>query len=338
MLKGIGEEATYFYHPDHLGSVSVVSNHQGVPYERVEYLPFGEVWIEEVDPATGYIPFRFTSKELDRETGLYYYGARYYEPRASRWMSADPAGFGLVSPMDEDGEPVPNGWPEGFGPGPSVGMRPGYSVIEATNWYSYVSNNPVKYVDPSGAFEIWHSGVTDNQNSYRIKRNTGGVFNLASFYLPFYNEREKAENWISNFTKHGVLVHDSTVSKFDVASFVLDTASFFPGVRAAKDLSRVLTAFGLTMGAKNAKEHRELEKRMFSFLDGYRTGILRNVFSDEEAIARVNLFAAGADAFYRYDLEGKGISHESWSKSLLNILNGKMDDQFFDVMENLGHE
>ena len=93
----------------------------------MEYLPFGEVWIEDVDPATRYIPFRFTSKELDKETGLYYYGARYYEPKVSRWMSADPAGFALVNPN-----------------------RGGYSVIEATNWYAYVANNPVKYVDPTG--------------------------------------------------------------------------------------------------------------------------------------------------------------------------------------------
>ena len=133
LLKELGEEETYYYHPDHLGSVSVVSNHRGEPYERVEYLPFGELWIEETDPATSYIPFRFTSKEYDEETGLYYHGARYYEPRLSRWMSADPAGFALINPMDEDGKP-----------------RAGYSVIEATNWYSYVSNNPVLYVDPTG--------------------------------------------------------------------------------------------------------------------------------------------------------------------------------------------
>jgi len=137
LLKELEEEVTYLYHPDHLGSVSVVSDQKGLPYERVEYLPFGEVWIEETDPATGYIPFRFTSKELDEETGLYYHGARYYEPTISRWMSADPAGFALVNPMERDDE---GGW------------RPkaSYSIIEAVNWYAYVSNNPVIYVDPTG--------------------------------------------------------------------------------------------------------------------------------------------------------------------------------------------
>ena len=133
LLKELEEEVTYLYHPDHLGSVSVVSNHRGLPYERVEYLPFGEVWIEETDPATGYIPFRFTSKELDEETGLYYHGARYYEPTISRWMSADPAGWELINPMGSDGKP-----------------KASYSIVEAANWYAYVSHNPVIYVDPTG--------------------------------------------------------------------------------------------------------------------------------------------------------------------------------------------
>ena len=66
-------------------------------------------------------------------TWLYYYGARYYEPKFSRWMSADPAGFELINPMGSDGR-----------------AKQDYSVIESLNWYSYVSNNPVKYVDPTG--------------------------------------------------------------------------------------------------------------------------------------------------------------------------------------------
>jgi len=81
--------------------------------------------------------YRFTSKEFDRETGLYYYGARYYEPKLSNWMSADPAGFELINPMDSDGK-----------------LRKGYNIVEALNWYSYTSNNPVKYVDPTGMWEF----------------------------------------------------------------------------------------------------------------------------------------------------------------------------------------
>jgi len=220
------------------------------------------------------------------------------------------------------------------------GWKPktGYSIIEAANWYAYVSNNPVIYVDPTGAFEIWHSGITDNQNNYRIQRNTGGIVNRVLYYMPFYNERTKLENWISNLIEHGTFVHDSTVSEFDAASFVLGIASFIPSVQAAKGLANALNAFGIILSTTSYGENRQLEDRMFSFLDGYKTDILKNVFSDEEAISRVNLFAAGADAFYRYDLEEKGISYESWSKSLLNVLNGKMDDQFFDVMESLDHE
>ena len=139
---------TYWYHPDHLGSTSVVTDPDGEAYERIEYTPFGEMWLEHQHDANtrgeGYIPYRFTSKEWDEETGLYYYGARYLEPKLSRWMSADPAGFGLVNPMDGEGKP-----------------REGYSVVEGLNWYSYVSNNPVKYIDPSGlmTFQIGIGGT-----------------------------------------------------------------------------------------------------------------------------------------------------------------------------------
>jgi len=77
--------------------------------------------------------YRFTSKEFDRETGLYYYGARYYEPKLSNWMSADPAGFELINPMDSEGK-----------------LRKGYNIVEALNWYAYAGNNPVIFVDPTG--------------------------------------------------------------------------------------------------------------------------------------------------------------------------------------------
>ncbi len=94
------------HHPDHLGSASLITDPEGEIYERIEYTPGEEMWVElQEDDASSYlnmIPFRYTGKELDRETGFYCYGTRYYEPRISRWLSADPAGFELVNPSFKD--------------------------------------------------------------------------------------------------------------------------------------------------------------------------------------------------------------------------------------------
>ena len=83
---------TYYYHSDHLGSAQTVTDWQGMLYERVEYAPYGDTWIDwKTTSAVHTTPFRFTGKEMDSETGLYYYGARYLDPRASSWLSTDPA-------------------------------------------------------------------------------------------------------------------------------------------------------------------------------------------------------------------------------------------------------
>lgn len=121
------EKDLYFYHPDHLGSSSYVTDADGKLYEHLEYFPSGETWMEE-SSNTQRTPYLFTSKELDEETGLYYYGARYYDPRTSLWQSPDPA-------LD--------GYMEGSGNG---------GVYEPLNLslYAYAYQNPVAYTDPNG--------------------------------------------------------------------------------------------------------------------------------------------------------------------------------------------
>jgi len=83
------EKLQFYYHSDHLGSTSLITDLDGNVAQHVEYIPFGEVFIEERN-AIWNTPYKFNAKELDEETGLYYYGARYYDPRVSLWISADP--------------------------------------------------------------------------------------------------------------------------------------------------------------------------------------------------------------------------------------------------------
>jgi RHS repeat-associated protein len=63
----------------------------GKTYEQLEYTPYGELWVEHLETTIEAMPFRFTGRERDSETGLYYFGARYLNPQTSMWLSADPA-------------------------------------------------------------------------------------------------------------------------------------------------------------------------------------------------------------------------------------------------------
>jgi len=90
--KGPRERDMYFYHPDHLGSSSYVTDEGGRVFQHLEYFPFGETWVEEKSN-TQRTPYLFTGKELDEDTGLYYFGARYYDARVSLWLSVDPLWF-----------------------------------------------------------------------------------------------------------------------------------------------------------------------------------------------------------------------------------------------------
>ena len=118
------ENLQFFYHPDHLGSSSFITNLDGEVVQHIEYVPFGEVFIEERNNVWN-TPYLFNAKEFDEETGMYYYGARYYDPRLSLWMSTDP--------LQETAQR--------FSP------------------YAYAANNPVNAIDPDGNIVIFINGM-----------------------------------------------------------------------------------------------------------------------------------------------------------------------------------
>jgi RHS repeat-associated protein len=133
----------YYYHSDHLGSAQLITDYRGEEYERLEYTPYGELWIEKAAAVSVLdIPYRFTGKERDEETGLYYYGARYLDPKTSRWLSGDPA-LGEYVPS----APVNDEAKKRNGSLPGQGGVFNYVNLHV---YHYAGNNPVKYVDPDG--------------------------------------------------------------------------------------------------------------------------------------------------------------------------------------------
>ena len=83
-------DLVYYYHKDHLGSSAFITNDSACVTQQIEYLPYGEVFLEKQRNTGDYqTPYRFNGKELDEETGLYYYGARYMNPRLSIWYGTD---------------------------------------------------------------------------------------------------------------------------------------------------------------------------------------------------------------------------------------------------------
>ena len=81
-------EDIFFYHSDHLGSSSYITDAKANITQFDAYLPYGELLVDE-HSSTEEMPYKFNGKEFDQETGLYYYGARYMNPRTSLWYGVD---------------------------------------------------------------------------------------------------------------------------------------------------------------------------------------------------------------------------------------------------------
>ncbi|EMB24775.1 RHS repeat-associated core domain-containing protein [Treponema denticola OTK] len=147
----------YYYHADHLQSAQFVTDWKGRQYEHIEYTPYGELWIEEVATGLDKLPFRFTGKEMDEETGLYYYGARYLDPKYSRWLSGDPALGEYIpqAPINDEAKKHNENLPDMGGVFNTVNLHV----------YHYAGNNPVKYTDPDGRLLI--NNVSENSASAR---------------------------------------------------------------------------------------------------------------------------------------------------------------------------
>jgi RHS repeat-associated protein len=121
-IATVSNNQVRFYFQDHLGSTNVVTDSAGASIELIEYKPFGEFARHEKYGGNANTAwYYFTGKPLDDETGLMFYGARYYSPLLGRFITPDTI---VQAPMNP----------------------------QTLNRYSYCGNNPVNHIDPSGHF------------------------------------------------------------------------------------------------------------------------------------------------------------------------------------------
>ena len=111
-------EETFYYHSDYLGSTAYITDQKANVTQYDAYLPYGELLVDEHSSSAD-LPYKFNGKELDEETGLYYYGARYMNPLTSMWYGVDAMAEGKTS----------------------IGS------------YVYCMGNPIRMIDPDGNWE-----------------------------------------------------------------------------------------------------------------------------------------------------------------------------------------
>jgi len=153
----------FFNHPDQLGSARVRTDITGQIHEFCSNLPFGELTCSGDDPS----PMHFTGQEHDFESGLDNFKARYDNASFGRFMSPDPLGGKRADP-------------------------------QTLNKYSYVRNNPVTLIDPTGLYTInCNDDVKncqrqeqnfDNQLQNGLKSNDASVRDAAAAYGPLSKE------------------------------------------------------------------------------------------------------------------------------------------------------
>jgi len=118
------EAKYYYYATDQIGSTRIVTDDTGGVVYAAAHDPYGGIqktWVSAYDPS-----LKFSGKERDTESGLDYFGARYYDHSLYRFLSVDPV------------------------------IPAGRAVSKPQRWnlYAYCGNNPVNYVDPDGAFPV----------------------------------------------------------------------------------------------------------------------------------------------------------------------------------------
>ncbi|WBX99096.1 RHS repeat-associated core domain-containing protein [Chryseobacterium gambrini] len=214
----------------------------------MKYFPSGEIFVENHYKDGLNSQYKFNGKEQDSETGYYYYGARYYNPRVSLWLNVDPLAEQTMEP------------------------------------YIYCGNHPINYIDPDGNFRLPANATREERRLYKEAIKTiKAVFRDSEFRKAFKDRFKVDDKMIQKMLKDGDgptiimnerildLAHfksdeDANVIKID--SHLLNTVSQHKGDRKYIDNLAEMIIHEGGHWADYAFDHISEE-----FTPGFRTGL-----------------------------------------------------------------
>ena len=161
------ETEQYFYHPDHLGSSSFITDAHGEGYQHLQYLPFGETSVSQ-KLSSWTTPYQFSAKEKDEETGFSYFGARYYNSDVSVWLSVDPLSDkypSMSAYMYCAGNPVMLVDPDGMKLEPPINWIP--NIVDDELIYKFAAG--FKSEKGNGVFHVFAHGCSSYMYGYNLK-------------------------------------------------------------------------------------------------------------------------------------------------------------------------
>ena len=246
------EELVFFYHTDHLGSTNLVTDRGRSICHAAEYLPYGEVFLE-IKGSYDHLgtPFKFNGKEMDPETGMLYYGARYYMPKYCQWPTCDPMELKYpgvssyafchgnpVNRFDIDGKDdifdIFGNFIRDTGKGDAVLIQT-YRGTKALSSFDYSYNN------------VGNVRMLKSVSSYYLSKSDVGSFSIETYSMSSHDPQGAV------FANDGGTNRYYVVTRNGKISSMLDNKYNFESVTFHESLHRYdKTTLGGTIGETNA--------------------------------------------------------------------------------------
>jgi RHS repeat-associated protein len=219
------DEQIYYYLKDNNYSVMSIINKNAKVVESYSYTPFGKMSIKD---QKGQVLLQskinntitYTGRRLDKESNLYYYRNRMYDPELGRFLSKDPKGY-----------------------------------VDGMNLYAYVKNNPVRYLDPMGTtaqssnnyFNFATDFASTFEDTYEAAKNIPSIFVNISLSIGDYLAKVSGfRDWQNPSVMDINIAQQEVIS--DTKSFVIDTL-----ISTSNTYDKYTSVSGITSAFNDAK-------------------------------------------------------------------------------------